>query len=103
MRSVDVDCNREDSPAGRAHTRLVDSKERKEHTGAFTRIPRIYTNRNKSLNHKERREHTAGRNSPDFTGASRGNREGRGFTLIPRICTKRLRCRTHLATMQPLQ
>src|SRR6266404_4438552 len=32
MRSVDVDCNRDVSRAGRAHTRLVHRKERKEHT-----------------------------------------------------------------------
>src|SRR5882672_5416577 len=38
MRSVDVDCNREDSPAGRAHARLLNRK------GGFTRIPRIFTN-----------------------------------------------------------
>ena len=37
MRAVDVDCNREDSPPGGAHTRSINRK------GGFTRIPRIYT------------------------------------------------------------
>src|SRR5438128_1626292 len=31
MRTVDVDCNREDSPAGGAHTRSINRKERNEH------------------------------------------------------------------------
>jgi len=44
MRAVDVDCNREDSPAGGAHTRSINRKERKEHKGGFTRIARIHTN-----------------------------------------------------------
>ncbi len=97
MSAVDVDCNRRDSPVGRAHTRLVNRK------AGFTRIPRIFTkgkrpqskkfsqkDENSFISHfldpifltkEERKEHTAGRNSPDFTEGNKGNKAetGTGF------------------------